>query len=83
MTQMRTGVSLKETLLEETDNVARELDLPRSQVVALALEEFIQRFRNQKLLAQINETYGTAPEPDEIETFAILRSQQKKSRKSD
>jgi metal-responsive CopG/Arc/MetJ family transcriptional regulator len=83
MTQIRTGISLKGYLLKETDTIAQELDIPRSQIVSLALAEFIGRYRNKKLLEQINEAYATLPEPDEIENMAIIRSHQIKLGRSD
>jgi metal-responsive CopG/Arc/MetJ family transcriptional regulator len=83
MTQIRTGISLKENLRKETDTIAQELGIPRSQIVSLALVEFIERYRNKKLLVQINEAYATSPEPDEIENMAIIRSHQIKLGRSD
>jgi uncharacterized protein YigA (DUF484 family) len=65
------------SFLKETDTIAQELDIPRSQIVSLALVEFIiGRYRNKKLLEQINEAYATSPEPDEIENMAIMHSHQ-------
>jgi hypothetical protein len=83
MRQVRTGISLQDALLKEADSIAQELDIPRSQMFSLALQEFIGRYRNKKLLEQINNAYATPPEPDEIENIEIIRSHRRKSGRSD
>jgi len=65
-------------LLEETGNIAQELDIPRSQVVSLALVDYIRRYRNKQLLAQINDAYSASPDEDEIGTMEVIRSHQRK-----
>ncbi|MBI4748314.1 MAG: ChpI protein [Acidobacteria bacterium] len=68
MSTVKTAVSISKTLLNATDEAARDLKLPRSQVVALALEEFLQKHRNQQLLIQLNAAYGDDPS-DEDQQF--------------
>jgi predicted transcriptional regulator len=57
MSTVKTAISLKESLFRRVDQLARELDMPRSHIFALAVEEFIQRYENRKLLNTINEAY--------------------------
>jgi len=78
MPKVKTAISIDNSLLEETGNIAQELDIPRSQVVSLALEDFIRRYRNKQLLAQINDAYADAPDSDEAGTMEIIRSHRKK-----
>jgi metal-responsive CopG/Arc/MetJ family transcriptional regulator len=78
MAKVKTAISIDGSLLEETAHIAEELDIPRSQVVSLALEEYIQRYRNKQLLDQINEAYADAPDKDEAGTMEIIRSHRKK-----
>jgi Ribbon-helix-helix protein, copG family. len=78
MAQTKTAISIPETLFQETDHVAHEMNLPRSQVIALALEEFIRRYQNKKLLEQINEAYTAPMTSDEKESLEIIRSHQKR-----
>lgn len=78
MSKIKTAISMDNSLLAETDNIAQELDIPRSQVVSLALEEYIRRYRNKQLLAQINAAYSDQPDLDEIGTLEIIRSYQRK-----
>ena len=78
MAQMKTAISVSKDLFQETDRIAHELNIPRSRVIALALEEFIRRYQNKKLIEQINEAYADPMTSDEKESLDIIRSQQKK-----
>ena len=83
MTQVKTAISVPKNLFQETDQVAHEMNLPRSQVITLALEEYIRRYQNKKLLEQINEAYSVPMTPDEKESLEIIRSQQKRLLRSE
>ena len=78
MPKIKTAISIDDNLYEETVNIAQELDIPRSQVIALALEDYIQRYRNKQLLAQINAAYEDEPDAEDAGTLEIIRSHQKK-----
>ena len=78
MVQTKTAISVPKTLFQETDHIAHELNIPRSQVITLALEEFIRRYQNKKLLEQINEAYNVPMTSDESQSLEIIRSHQKK-----
>jgi hypothetical protein len=59
MENVKTAVSIRKSLFEQAENLARKMKVPRSRLFALALEE------NRKLLLQINAT--CAEEPDQAE----------------
>ncbi len=65
MAHVKTAISLPEPLFEQMEALARETNLSRSRLVALALESFIQRHENQRLLAQLNAAYEAAPDAAE------------------
>ena len=65
MAYVKTAISLQETLLQKIDALARELEISRSRLFALAAEEFLQRYQNQKLLEAINAAYGDLSDPEE------------------
>jgi hypothetical protein len=46
-------------------------------VVSLALQEFIQRYRNRKLLKEINAAYEVPATEDEVESLEKMRSHQR------
>ncbi len=78
MPKVKTAISIDGDLFEETDTLAQELDIPRSQVIALALEAYIRHYRNKQLLAQINAAYGDGMDAEDTGVLEIIRSHQKK-----
>jgi metal-responsive CopG/Arc/MetJ family transcriptional regulator len=65
MATIKTAISLQDHLFQQVEGMARELKVSRSQVVALALEAFIQRYQNQLLLARLNEAYQDGEDGEE------------------
>jgi metal-responsive CopG/Arc/MetJ family transcriptional regulator len=65
MAYIKTAISLKDTLLEQIDALAEELDVSRSRLFVLAAEEFIRRHQNQQLLESINAAYDDLPDAEE------------------
>jgi metal-responsive CopG/Arc/MetJ family transcriptional regulator len=65
MPNVKTAISLQESLFKEAEALARELEISRSQLFAMALENFIKQHENRQLLKQINVAYSEAPNPDE------------------
>jgi len=63
MANVKTAVSLRRSLFEEAEALARRLNIPRSRLFALALEEFLRRHETRQLLERINAACGD--EPDE------------------
>ena len=78
MPKIKTAISIDDTLYEETVTIAQELDIPRSQVIALALEDYIRHYRNKQLLAQINAAYADGPDAEDAGTLEIIRSHQRR-----
>ena len=58
MSNIKTAISLEEDLFDRAEQVAREMNISRSRLFALALEQFIARQRNRRLLEQINAAYS-------------------------
>lgn len=73
MANTKTAISLPESLFEQVDTIAREMNISRSHVFTLAAEAFIEQYQNQKLLDAINEAYKDGPEPAEQEFLRQLR----------
>ena len=83
MPKVKTAISIDDNLLAETVNIAQELDIPKSQVVSMALEDFIRHHRNKQLLAQINEAYSDAPDLEDTSNLEIIRSHRRKQGEHD
>ena len=65
MASVKTAISLQQSLFEQVDALAQELQISRSRLFVLAVEAFIQRYQNRKMLEAINEAYDDLPDPEE------------------
>lgn len=65
MAAIKTAISMQQSLFEEVDALAQELEISRSRLFVLAVEDFIQRHQNRQLLDAINDAYADFPDPDE------------------
>ncbi len=65
MASVKTAISLQKSLLDQVDQLAQRLDISRSHLFVLAAEEFIQRRKNQELLAAINAAYDNSSDLEE------------------
>ena len=78
MASVKTAISIQEPLFEQVDALASELNISRSGIFVLAVEEFIERHNNRQLLAEINSAYDDLPDISEQEYLRKMRHQQKK-----
>ena len=73
MSNVKTAISLQQSLFEQIDALAQELGISRSRLFVLAAEAFIQRYQNRQLLEAINQAYADLPDPRE----QVLRQQRR------
>ena len=59
---MKTAISLPDSLFRQADQMAAELSISRSRLVAMALEEFIRRHRQQRMTERLDAVYRDLPE---------------------
>jgi predicted transcriptional regulator len=78
MSTIKTAISLRESLFAQVDELAQELDIPRSHIFVLAVEEFLQRHQNRKLLEAINEVYEDVLDREEEIYRGRMRQQHRK-----
>ena len=71
---MKTAISLPDNLFRQADEMASKLSIPRSRLVALALEEFIRKHRQQDVTERLDAVYGGLPERRIPSTDAGLES---------
>ncbi|HSL84114.1 MAG TPA: hypothetical protein VLF66_15180 [Thermoanaerobaculia bacterium] len=62
MSAIKTAISMEEELLRRIDVVARELEEPRSRVLARAAEDFLRHRESRQLLERLD----TAHAGDEV-----------------
>lgn len=61
----KTAISLEPLLLDRIDDLARELKVSRSRLLALAAEDFLRKHENARMLAQIELAYADEPTREE------------------
>ncbi|TAK11634.1 MAG: hypothetical protein EPO32_11420 [Anaerolineae bacterium] len=54
MPNVKTAISLPEKLFDESNDLAEQLEISRSRLIALALQEFLQRHHNRRALNDLN-----------------------------
>ncbi|MCP5100367.1 MAG: CopG family transcriptional regulator [Chloroflexi bacterium] len=78
MANIKTAISIQESLFQEIDLLSKELNVSRSRLFSLAAQEFIDKYQNQKLLEQLNKAYEDGLDADER---VMLRQMKLKQRK--
>jgi metal-responsive CopG/Arc/MetJ family transcriptional regulator len=70
---MKTAISIDDGLLLEADKTARLMGLSRSRLFAVAVGDFLQRQRRERMLRQLNEVYAAGMEPAEAPLLKGIR----------
>lgn len=78
MSGIKTAISLDEHLFNEVKETARDLNTSRSRVIRLALLEFMERRKNQRLFDQLNEAYKDEPTEEEENIARSMRDVQQR-----
>ena len=55
---MKTAISLPDRLYDEAEKTAQSLGIPRSQLFAKALEEFIEHHKRENITERLNKVYA-------------------------
>jgi len=66
---MKTAISLPDRLFDEAERTAQSMGIPRSQLFAKALEEFIEHHRRENITERLNRVYSKDA-PDEFEDIS-------------
>ena len=66
MANIKTAISIEKPIFEQMNVLAKDLNISRSRLFALAAQEFIQRHKNMELLQSLNEAYDDLPESEPI-----------------
>ncbi len=70
---MKTAISIDDGLLFEADETARNMGLTRSRLFSMAVGEFLQVQRRQKMLHQLNEVYAGGPDAAEKSLLKVIK----------
>ena len=66
---MKTAVSIPDNVFKEVERIAREYNRSRSEVVVIALKEFLEKLKSKKLLDALNKVYSDTEESSEEKTL--------------
>ncbi|PZO44702.1 MAG: hypothetical protein DCF21_12940 [Leptolyngbya sp.] len=75
MTEPSASLPIQTELIDDTKSLAKELGVSWNQLVTLALQEFVQRYRKQQnLVERINAACADELEPEEANLLQAMRS---------
>jgi len=78
MLSVKTAISIEKPLFEELEALAEEMAVSRSRLISLAAQEFIERYKSQKLLEAINAACDDVRDSEEEEQHARMRAKQRR-----
>ena len=58
---MKTTISIPDDLFALADALARQLKFSRSELYAIAVEEYVAKHRDKDIVARMNEVYSDLP----------------------
>jgi metal-responsive CopG/Arc/MetJ family transcriptional regulator len=64
MPNVKTAISIDKPIFKQMDILAKNLNVSRSRLFAMAAREFLQRHDTIQLLEQINEAYNDSSETE-------------------
>jgi len=64
MANVKTAISIEKPIFDQVNNLAHKLNISRSRLFVVAVQEFLQRHKNLELLQAINEAYDDLQEPE-------------------
>lgn len=70
MANIKTAISLEKPLFDQVNSMAKNLNISRSRLFAIAVQEYMKRYKNLELLDEINAAYDDVPE---IETNIVTQ----------
>lgn len=75
---VKTAISIKKALFDQADQMAQKMKISRSNLIALALENYLKQQQNRALFDQMNAAYADAPDPDEKLRLSKMRKKYRK-----
>ena len=66
MANIKTAISIEKPIFDQMNVLAKDLNVTRSRLFAMAAQEFVQRHKNIKLLQLLNKAYSDLPESEPI-----------------
>ena len=73
MANIKTAISLQKSLFEQVESLAHEMKVSRSRLFVMALEDYVHRHQNQRLLEKINQAYQGQSETHEQKRLRSMK----------
>lgn len=64
MPNIKTAISIEKPIFDQVNDLAQKLNVSRSRLFVLAVQEFIRHYENLGLLDDINEAYDDLQESE-------------------
>ncbi len=65
MPGVKTAVSIEKSLFEKAEKLAHDMNVSRSKLFSLAINDFLKKQESHLLLAQLNSVYGEDQDQEE------------------
>ena len=65
MPGVKTAVSIEKSLFDKAEKLAHDMNVSRSKLFSLAINDFLKKQENHHLLAQLNSVYGEDQDQEE------------------
>jgi metal-responsive CopG/Arc/MetJ family transcriptional regulator len=62
---MKTAISVPDDIFDEVDRLAKDHNWSRSEVFVIAVKQYLENLKSQKLLAALNSTYSEQESAEE------------------
>ncbi|MCY3023630.1 MAG: ribbon-helix-helix domain-containing protein [Planctomycetota bacterium] len=83
MPAVKMAISLQEPLYRKAKSLARKMRIPRSRLIAEALEEYLRKRETQALVDSLNEAYANGLDEDDRRMLESMRRLQAKRTEGD
>ncbi|MBU3918218.1 ribbon-helix-helix domain-containing protein [bacterium] len=77
MPGIKTAVSIEKSLFEKAEKLAHNMNVSRSKLFSLAINEYLKKQENYLLLAQLNSVYGEDQNQEEENLFQFHQENHK------
>jgi hypothetical protein len=74
---VKTDISMQDSLYEQALRLASDLQISQEELFNRAIEDFLRRHQNQRLLQSINESYPDGLDPSELAMLEGIRHHQR------
>ncbi|KJH72067.1 hypothetical protein [Aliterella atlantica] len=76
MANVKTAISMPESLFQEVEALASELQVSPSGIMELTIAEFVRSYQNEQLLEKINAAYSDDAEEEVLQPYFRHRHRQ-------